>query len=196
MKYSTLVFLSFLSVILCDIQGFTVQSLKDSYRDAIPFIKAFYKKTFSLARTTQLSGITLTNHMLTENNIEFKIDTGIVHFKFQKIALTVQGRGYLIKSAFKEFTNFSAKLNNVKYELSYSLNAKKIENGKYEVKYTKTGESSLSYDISRVSSKFNGLSDLEDQLKNQVNSLNYTPYKDYLKKIAELVLDTLPNHFK
>ena len=196
MKYSLLVLLCFLGVILCDIQGFTVQSLKDSYRDAIPFIKAFYKKSLTLAKTTQLSSITLNNYMLGENNIEFAIDSGIVHIKFQKIKLTLQGRGYLLKSAFKEFTNFSAKLSNVKYELSYSINAKKLETGKYEVKYTKTGESSLSYDISRVSSKFNGLSDLEAQLKNQVNSISYTPYKDYLKKIAQLILETLPNYFK
>ena len=196
MKYSLLVLLCFLGVILCDIQGFTVQSLKDSYKQAIPYIKAFYKKTLNLARTTQLSGIVLYNYMLGEDNIEFRIDSGIVHKKNKKIKLSLQGRGYLIKSTFKEYTNFSAKLNNVKYELSYSINAQKLENGKYEVIYRKAGETSFTYDISRVSSKFNGLSDLETQLKNQVNSLNFAPYKDYLKKIAELILETLPNYLK
>ena len=196
MKYFSLVFLCFLGVILCDIQGFTVQSLKDSFRQAIPYIKVFYKNELSLARTSQLSSITLYNHLLNENNIEFKIDNGIVHITFRKIKLKLQGRGYLIKSEFKEFTNFAAILSNVKYELAYSINAKKLETGKFEVKYNKVGESLFSYDISRVSSKFNGLSDLEAQLKNQVNSLNYTPYKEYLQKIAQLILETLPTFLK
>jgi len=196
MKYFSLVFLCFLGVILCDIQGFTVQSLKDSFRQAIPYIKVFYKNELSLARTSQLSKITLFNQLLNENNIEFRIENGIVHIKFQKIKLKLQGRGYFIKSEFKEFTNFGAILSNVKYELAYSINAKKLETGKFEVKYNKVGESLFSYDISRVSSKFNGLSDLEAQLKNQVNSLNYTPYKNYLQKIAQLILETLPTFLK
>lgn len=196
MKYFSLVFLCFLGVILCDIQGFTVQSLKDSFRQAIPYIKVFYKNELSLARTSQLSKITLFNQLLNENNFEFRIENGIVHIKFQKIKLKLQGRGYFIKSEFKEFTNFGAILSNVKYELAYSINAKKLETGKFEVKYNKVGESLFSYDISRVSSKFNGLSDLEAQLKNQVNSLNYTPYKNYLQKIAQLILETLPTFLK
>ena len=196
MKYFSLVFLCFLGVILCDIQGFTVQSLKDSFKQAIPYIKVFYKNELSLARTSQLSKITLFNQLLNENNIEFRIENGIVHIKFQKIKLKLQGRGYFIKSEFKEFTNFGAILSNVKYELAYSINAKKLETGKFEVKYNKVGESLFSYDISRVSSKFNGLSDLEAQLKNQVNSLNYTPYKNYLQKIAQLILETLPTFLK
>ncbi len=196
MKYFSLVFFCFLGVILCDIQGFTVQSLKDSFRQAIPYIKVFYKNELSLARTSQLSKITLFNQLLNENNIEFRIENGIVHIKFQKIKLKLQGRGYFIKSEFKEFTNFGAILSNVKYELAYSINAKKLETGKFEVKYNKVGESLFSYDISRVSSKFNGLSDLEAQLKNQVNSLNYTPYKNYLQKIAQLILETLPTFLK
>jgi len=196
MKYFSLVFFCFLGVILCDIQGFTIQSLKDSFRQAIPYIKVFYKNELSLARTSQLSKITLFNQLLNENNIEFRIENGIVHIKFQKIKLKLQGRGYFIKSEFKEFTNFGAILSNVKYELAYSINAKKLETGKFEVKYNKVGESLFSYDISRVSSKFNGLSDLEAQLKNQVNSLNYTPYKNYLQKIAQLILETLPTFLK
>ena len=40
------------------------------------------------------------------------------------------------------------------------------------------------------------MTDLEEQIKNKIKALDFTPYKAYLNKIASLVIETLPSHMK
>ena len=192
---SLLVLFCLLNVILCYTIGITDKELKASFKDSLTFIKAFHTKTYSIGKGV-LTAVTLTNPVLTENNVNFKVETQHVKVIFQNIKLTLSGGGKVKKSTFNEFTKFSADLENFKYEVKFSVASKKLETGKYEVKFSKTAESTPTFKITKLTSKFTGLTDIEEQLKNNVKGLDFTPYKNYLNKIASLVIETLPSHMK
>ena len=192
---SLLVLFCLLSVILCDTTGITVQALKASFKDGLSFMKAFHKKTYTLGRTI-LSRVTLSNPLLSENNLDFKVENGHVKVIFQNMKLTLSGNARVKKSQFTESTKLGAHLENTKFEVTYSVSSQKLSSGKYEVKFSKTSESPLSFKITKLTSKFTGLTDIEEQLKTKINALDFTEYKNDLVKIANLVLETLPTHMK
>ena len=192
---SLLVLFCLLSVILCDTTGVTVQALKASFKDGLSFIKAFHKKTYTLGKNI-LTKVTLSNPLLTENNVDFKVENDHVKVIFQNMKLTLSGNAKIKKSQFSELTKFGALLENTKFEVTFSVSSTKLSTGKYEVKSSKTSESALTFKISKLTSKFTGLTDIEEQLKTKINTLDYTDYKNELVKIATLVLETLPSHMK
>ena len=192
---SLLVLFCLLSVILCDTTGITVQALKASFKDGLSFMKAFHKKSYTLGKGI-LTRVTLSNPLLTENNVDFKVENGHVKVIFQNMKPTLSGNAKIKKSEFAELTKFGAHLENTKFEVTYSVSSQKLSSGKYEVKFSKTSESPLSFKITKLTSKFTGLTDIEEQLKSKINAIDFTPYKNDLVKIANLVLETLPNHMK
>ena len=192
---SLLVLFCLLSVILCDTTGITVQALKSSFKDGLSYIKAFHTKFYTLGKGI-LTKVTLTNPLLTENNVDFKIENGHVKVIFQNMKLTLSGNARVKKSQFTESTKLGAHLENTKFEVTYSVSSQKLSSGKYEVKFSKTSESPLSFKITKLTSKFTGLTDIEEQLKTKINALDFTEYKNDLVKIANLVLETLPSHMK
>ena len=192
---SLLVLFCLLSVILCDTTGITTTALKSSFKDGLAFMKAFHKKTYTLGRLFTNS-YTLTNPILTENNADFKVENGLVRVIFQNINLKLNGYTQIKKSEFRETTNVGALLENARFEIGYTVSSNKLSTGKYEVKYSKVSESALTFKIVKLTSKFNGLTDIEEQLKAKINSLDFASYKNYLVKIANLVIETLPNHMK
>ena len=192
---SLLVLFCLLSVILCDTTGITTQALKSSFKDGLSYIKAFHTKFYTLGKGI-LTKVTLTNPLLTENNVDFKIENGHVKVIFQNMKLTLSGNAKIKKSQFTELTKFGAHLENTKFEVTYNVSSQKLSSGKYEVKFSKTFESALTFKVAKLTSKFTGLTDIEDQLKTKIIALDFTAYKNDLVKIANLVLETLPNHMK
>lgn len=83
---SFLVLFCLLSVILCDTTGVTVQALKASFKEGLSFMKAFHQKTYGLGKNI-LTRVILTNPLLTENNVDFKVESGLVRVIFQNIRL-------------------------------------------------------------------------------------------------------------
>lgn len=192
---SLLVLFCLLSVILCDTTGVTKEALKASFEGGLNFMKAFHKTTYTLGKGI-FNKYTLTNPLLAEENIDFKVENGLVRVIFQNIKLTLSGSATIRKSQFFQTTSVGATLDSTKYELGYTFSSTKLADGKYEVKFSKASESEFTYKIARLTSKFSGLTDLEDQLKARIQKLDFTVYKDYLKKIANLVLETLPSYMK
>ena len=192
---SLLVLFCLLSVIICDTTGITVQALKDSFKESLPFVKAFHKPTISLGKGA-LTGLTLKNPLLTEKNADFKVENGHVTVTFHNIKFTLQGGAKVKGTHSSEYTRVTADIENFKFEIGYSVSSKKLSTGKYEVKSTKATESNPTYKLVKISSKFNGMATMEEQIKNKFKNLDFTPYKTYLVKIANLVLETLPSHMK
>jgi len=192
---SLLVLFCLLTVTLCYTIGITPQECKASFKDSLPFIKAFYKKTYFLGKGV-LTGVTLTTPILTENNADFKVETEHVRVIFQNIKLSLSGGAKVKGSPGSGYTKIGAVLDNFKYEVKFSVSSKKLENGKYEVKFSKTTESTPTFKIIKLTSKFTGMTEVEEELKNKVKSLDFTPYKAYLNKVASLVIETLPSHMK
>ena len=192
---SLLVLFCLLSVILCDTTGITTTALKSSFKDGLTFMKAFHKSTYILGKSL-LNSYTLTNPILKENNADFKVENGLVRVIFQNINLKISGNTVIKKSDFKQYTNVGATLENARFEIGYTVSSNKLSTGNYEVKYSKTSESTLTFKITKLTSKFTGLTDIEEQLKSKINNIDFTPYKNYLIKIANLVIENLPNHMK
>lgn len=192
---SLLVLFCLLNVIFCYTLGITPKECKDSFKDGLGFIKAFHKTTYSLGKGA-LSSVALTTPILTENNVDFKVETEHIRVIFQNLKLSLSGITKIKKSDFNEITKVGAVLENFKYEVKFSVASKKLETGKYEVKSSKTEESTPTFKITKLTSKFTGMNDLEEQLKNKIKNLDFTPYKAYLNKIASLVIETLPSHMK
>ena len=192
---SLLVLFCLLSVILCDTTGITTIALKSSFKDGLTFMKAFHKSTYFLGKSL-LNSYTLTTPTLKENNADFKVENGLVRVIFQNINLKISGNTVIKKSDFKQYTNVGATLENARFEIGYTVSSNKLSTGNYEVKYSKTSESTLTFKITKLTSKFTGLTDIEEQLKSKINNIDFTPYKNYLIKIANLVVETLPNHMK
>ena len=96
---------------------------------------------------------------------------------------------------FKFVNNYSADLSNIAWEETYAVESTKKADGKYDVKFKSMTESSISYNIFRVtlsrSSKEN-----EKMVKLQIKNLNFAPLKSHLKKISGLILETLKNRLK
>ena len=193
MIYFSLVLLCFFGSLICDIQEIAMESLKESYKDALPFIQAFHKDTLSLNRTSQLSDIILYNSMLSENSVNFKFENDFLHIEFLNVQLSVTGRAFIKESGLKQYTNFNAKLGNFSYDLKYWFSVTKLETGKYEVYYSLKG-SSFGFHLDRLTSKIYGLADAEKKLNGAFLSIDFIPYQNYLVKIAELILETLPDY--
>ena len=87
---SLLVLFCLLNVIFCNTLGITAQECKASFKDGLGFIKAFHKTTYSLGKGG-LSAVALTTPILTENNVDFKVETEHIRVIFQNIKLTLFG---------------------------------------------------------------------------------------------------------
>ena len=103
----------------------------------------------------------------------------------------LKGRVGVIQSGFKEATYIEAKMDTLKYELLYSVDTRKLETGEYKMDHTFVSETELSLKINKLSSQFDRMPDIEYQIKNQILSFDYTPYKDFLKKIPKLIFEIL-----
>ena len=96
---------------------------------------------------------------------------------------------------FRLLNTYTADLSNIAWEETYAVESTKKADGKYDVKFKSMTESSISYNIFRVTvsrkSKEN-----ENMVKLQIKKLNFTPLKNHLKKISGLILETLKNRLK
>ena len=96
---------------------------------------------------------------------------------------------------FRWSNTYTADLSNIAWEETYAVESTKKADGKYDVKFKSMTESSISYNIFRVTvsrkSKEN-----ENMVKLQIKKLNFTPLKNHLKKISGLILETLKNRLK
>ena len=66
------------------------------------------------------------------------------------------------------------------------------------MKYSKTSESEINFNISKFNlkhqTKYN-IRDMDNTIKSQIKQLNFNPLKEQLRKITQLIFDTLQNDF-
>ena len=197
--FQILAVLCIFQILICEKPGVNQESLQAAFTTSLPFIKSFHPSPFSLSGATLLSGVKISYTEINTQNIQFRFDEyGLLHLKFVNLKCRLTGSFSLGKGKgirFNTFKSFSAKLSNVSWDETYAVESTKRVDGKYDVKFKSMAESSITFNVNRLVIS-NASADQIIQAKNQINRLNYTPFKNHLKKISGLILETLKNRLK
>ena len=192
--YSMLIVLCFFQVLICDNEGITEQSLQEAFKTSLPYIKSFHPKYISLTDSI-LNSLQLSYTELTSSNVQFKFDDmGLLHIKFVNLKGKIRGNTMTQKSKklhwMKILAPFIAELSNIGWEETYSVKSKKNADGKYDVRIKSITETPISYNIFKFT-MYDGTDEEQIRTKVQIKNLNFTPFKNYLKKISGAILDNL-----
>jgi len=197
--FQILFVLCIFQILICEKPGVNQESLQAAFNTSLPFIKSFHPSPFSLNGATLLSRVRISYTEINKQNIQFRFDEyGLLHLKFVNLKCGLTGSFSLGKAKgfrFNTFKSFSAELSNVSWDETYAVESTKRADGKYDVKFKSMAESSLTFNVFRLVIS-NASADQIIQAKNQINRLNYTPFKNHLKKISGLILETLQNRLK
>ena len=199
-SYSLLILFFFLQTLFCDEAGVTQKSLQDALITSLPYIKSFHQKSFHLLGDETLMYVNLYTTPINSNNVQFIIDENrILHIKFINVKGELKGYTYSQdkKRIFRSISPFTMELNNISLEEKYSIESTKKNDGKYDVKFKSIDidNSSVSYNIIKFTMK-NYSEDSELFTRSKIKYLNFNPFKQYLQKISELILETLQNKLK
>ena len=192
--YSMLIVLCFFQVLICDNEGITEQSLQEAFKTSLPYIKSFHPKYISLTDSI-LNSLQLSYTELTSSNVQFKFDEmGLLHIKFVNLKGKIRGNTMTQKSKkfywMKVLAPFIAELSNIGWEETYSVKSKKNADGKYDVRIKSITETPISYNIFKFT-MYDGTDEEQIRTKVQIKNLNFTSFKNYLKKISGAILDNL-----
>jgi len=192
--YSIFIILCIFQVLICDNEGVNEQSLQEAFKTSLPYIKSFHPKYISLTDSV-LNSLQLSYKELTSSNVQFKFDDmGLLHIKFINLEGKIRGNTMTQKSKklywMKVLAPFIAELSNIGWEETYSVKSKKMADGKYDIKIKRITESPISYKIFKFT-MYDGTDEEQIKTKVQIKNLNFTPFKNYLKKISGAILDNL-----
>ena len=192
--YSIFIILCIFQVLICDNEGVNEQSLQEAFKTSLPYIKSFHPKYISLTDSV-LNSLQLSYKELTSSNVQFKFDDmGLLHIKFVNLEAKIRGNTMTQKSKklywMKVLAPFIAELSNIGWEETYSVKSKKMADGKYDIKIKSITESPISYKIFKFT-MYDGTDEEQIKTKVQIKNLNFTPFKNYLKKISGAILDNL-----
>ena len=196
---SLLVTFCLLQALMCVSLEVNEQTLRNAASKSLPFVKVFHQDSLNIENRGQLHGITLKYPLLTIGNVQFKFDDfGLLHIKYLNLRLQISGKNRVQVMHFGFESKFEAELNNFNWEQIFAIKLNDLGNGKVEIKYTKTSESEINFNISKFNSKtqakFN-IRDMDNSIKTQIRQLNFNPLKEQLRKITQLTFDTLQNEF-
>ena len=197
--FSLIITFCLLQALMCLTMEVNEQTLKNAASKSLPFVKVFHQGTLTIENKGLLHGITIHYPVLTVGNMQFKFDEfGLLHIKYLNLRLQILGRNRINLARFNFESRFNAELNNFNWEQIFAVKLLDVGNGKVEIKYTKTSESEVSFNISKFNtkaeSKFN-IKDMDNTIKSQIKELNFNPLKEQLRKITQLIFDTLQNEF-
>ena len=136
-----------------------------------------------------------TGPVLNPWNIQFRFDDfGLLHIKYVNLKIKITGTSRVSIIAFRLSSNFNAELSNFSWEQIYAVKVNDKGNGKVELKNTKTSEGEANYNVNKLTlqanSKVSG-KELETNVKAQIKLLNLDPLKQQLRKVTDLILETL-----
>jgi len=185
-----------LQVLMCVSLEVTTDSLNNAVKKSAPFLKVFHQDSLSLGNRDTLSNVQLLYPVLGSGNIQFKFDDfGLLHIKYVNLRLRVTGTNRARVVSFSVASTFNAELSNFVWEQVYAIKINEKQDGKLELKKTKTSESQISFNINKLTSKsINSkidIKEIETNIKAQIKLLNFEPLRQQLRKITELIFETL-----
>ena len=203
---------SMLLIVLCLLQalnsstvGLNEQSLKDAATKTLKYARSYHQESMKLEGKDNLHDLKLNCPPLASDNIQFRFDEyGLLHIKFVNLKATVTGKYNYRFRFFGGAFSFTAKLNNFNWEQVFVVSKKDLGNGKLDIKFKPTEESKISYNMVLYNSKNIAISNINikkpspivESVKNGLKDLDFNPLKNQLKKIAQLILETLQSDLK
>jgi hypothetical protein len=184
-----------LQALMCVSLEVTTEALYNAVKKSAPFLKVFHQETLNINPRDTLSNVKLQYSVLNPWNIQFRFDDfGLLHIKYVNLKIKVTGTSRVSIIAFRLSSNFNAELSNFSWEQIYAVKVNDKGNGKVELKQTKTSEGEANYNVNKLTlqanSKVSG-KELETNVKAQIKLLNLDPLKQQLRKVTDLILETL-----
>ena len=185
-----------LQALMCVSLEITTESLNSAVMKSAPFLKVFHQASLSLSSREYLSNLKLEYPVLTPGNFQFKFDDfGLLHIRYVNLRLKVSGFSKVSVIAFRLSSQFSAELTNFSWEQIYAVKVIDNGNGKVDLKKTKTSEIEANFNINKlVTQKIDPRAnkvDVEANIKSQLKLLNLDPLKQQLRRITDLIFETL-----
>ena len=185
-----------LQALMCISLEVTEESLKKAVVESVPFLKVFHQESLKIDNKESLSNLVLKYPVLNSGNIQFKFDDfGLLHIKYVNLKLILSGRNKSKVYAFSFSSDFTAELTNFSWEQIYAVKVSDLGNGKVDLKKTKTSELEANFNINKltiqkIDPKANK-QDLEANIKAQLKLVNLEPLKQQLRKVTDLIFETL-----
>ncbi len=197
--YSFVLLFCFLQTLICDKEGINQKTLQEALDMSLPFIKSFHPSPFLLRGSKSITSM-MSLTKLDSHNFQFNFDEyGLLHLKFVNIKGQLKGSSYIRTSkgifGIKVVSSYTADLSNISWEETYAIESTKKSDGKYDIKFKSMTESSVSYNLFRLTMK-NSSNEDEIKIKLEIKKLDFSQLKNHLKKISGLVLETLKNKLK
>ena len=185
-----------LQALMCVSLEVTTEALNKAVAESAPFLKVFHQETLSISGRDNLSNIKLHYPVLNAGNFQFRFDDfGLLHIRYVNLRVKVTGSSKVSVYAFRLSSDFTAELSNFSWEQIYAVKVSDLGNGKVDLKKTKTSETSINFNVNKltfqkIDAKANK-QDIEANIKTQVPLLNLEPLKQQLRKITDLLFETL-----
>ena len=203
MKINSILLITFclLQVLNCATVGLNEQSLKNAAIKTLKYTRMYHQDTIKLNDKDVFTDLKFNYSPLASDNVQFRFDEyGLLHIKFINLKASIKG-GYVFPVMFfKIFSEFTAQLNNFNWEQVFVVSQKDLGNGKLDIKFKSTEESAVNFSIFRFTSKRQNFQELklplEQNIKYKLKTLDFTPVKTQLKKVAQLILETLQSDLK
>ena len=199
MKINSILLITFclLQVLNCATVGLNEQSLKNAAIKTLKYARMYHQDTIKLNDKDVFTDLKFNYSPLASDNIQFRFDEyGLLHIKFINLKTSIKGGYAFPVMFFKIFSEFTAQLNNFNWEQVFVVSQKDLGNGKLDIKFKSTEESAVNFSIFKYTVKNN---DIKDKMKEQIiklKTLDFTPVKTELKKVAQLILETLQSDLK
>ena len=207
MKVNSILLINFclLQALNCATVGVNEQSLKNAAAKTLKYTRMYHQDSLKLndlniGEKSQLLELKFSYPSLTSDNIQFRFDDyGLLHIKFVNIKASITGKNY-VRFMFRIATDFTAQLSNYNWEQVFIVAKKDLGNGKLDIKFKPTEESAVNFSIFKFNSKRQNMQDfpipIEQGIKFNLKKLDFTPVKNQLKKVAQLILETLQSDLK
>ena len=119
--------------------------------------------------------------------------------KFVNLKATITGNFVILIIFGKTAGQFTAKLNNFNWEQVFVISKKDLGNWKIDIKFKSNEESDIKFNYILYNSKnakIDNNSDIAQKIKNEIKGLDYSASKIQLKRVAQLILETLQSDLK
>ena len=175
------------------------QSLKDAAAKTLKYTRAYHQETIKFENKENLYDLKLNYYPLILDNILFRFDEyGLLHIKFVNLKATVTGKHRFILGLFIHGVNeFIAQLNNFSWEQVFVVAKKDLGNGKLDIKFKPTEESAINFNIFFKNLQIKHAQfGFKQIIEKGIKTLDYNALKVQLKKVAQLILETLQSDLK
>ena len=192
--FSVLVAFVLLQAIMCDVEGVSVLKLQQAFNKSLPYLKAFNPGKIKLTPSNKFKNLYMNFTNFTHHNIEFKYDEfNVLHVKFINLKAVLQGNYLARKGLFKNvYTGFEAHLNKVTWGTSFSVKVDLLQTGKKDLKYKMYGDGDFSLNVEKLAIRHYTEKDLLFKtVKSDIKNVNFSDFKEFLRKAVILTFDTL-----